>query len=172
MSDTESELGGSTGVKIPRFHGRRGEDYALWRHRLRAMCRINGVWNVVNTGMGPSASTQSTNDADPSVSAEVSRINARVLAKREKVSGIIISALGDAPLRVVIDIDDDPARMMQLLDARYASNRTVSRIAIQTQLYGMSYSGQNMSTYIDQYTSLFSQLEPMGKEGCGYTGDP
>ena len=164
MSDTENELGGSTGISIPRFHGRRGEDYALWRHRLRAICRIKGVWNVVNTGMAPSESTQSTNDGDPRVSAEAPKINARVLAKREMASGIIISALGNAPLRVVIDIDDDPARMMQLLDARYASNRTVSRIAVQTQLFRMSYTDQDMSTYIDQYTSLFSQLERMGKD--------
>ena len=166
MSDSENELGSSTSITLPRFHGRRGEDYALWRHRLRAICRIKGVWNVVNTGIASSESTENTNDSNPVASDEAPSINARVLAKREKASGIIISALGDAPLRVIIDIDDDPARMMQLLDARYASNRTVSRIAVQTQLFRMSYTGQNMSTYIDQYTSLFSQLERMGKDAA------
>ena len=88
------------------------------------------------------------------------------MAKREKTSGIIISALGDAPLRVVMDAEDDPARMLQLLDSRYASNRTVSRISVQTQLFQMLYTDQNISTYIDQYTSLFSQLECMGKDAA------
>ena len=54
-----------------------------------------------------------------------------MLVKRENASGIIVSALSDAPLSVIMDIDDDPARTMQLLSARYASNRTVSRIAVQ-----------------------------------------
>ena len=63
--------------------------------------------------------------------------------------GIIFSALGDAPLRVVMDVDDDFSRMLSLLDARYASNSTVSRIAVQTQLFRMSYKGQDMSSYVD-----------------------
>jgi len=76
---------------------------------------------------------------------------------------MIIAALGDAPLRVIAEVDDDPAKMLNLLDARYASSRTVSRIAVQTQLYRMRYNEQDMSKYIDQYTALFSQLEFMGK---------
>lgn len=53
--------------------------------------------------------------------------------------------------------------MIQLLDSRYASSRTVSRKAVQTRLYRMTYQDQNMATYIDQFTSLFSQLERMGQ---------
>ena len=87
------------------------------------------------------------------------------MAKREKASEII-SALGDALLRVVMDVDDNTARMLQLLDSRYASNRTVSRIAVQTQLFRMSYNCQDMSSHIDQYTSLFSQLVRMGKDSA------
>lgn len=41
--DTEIESETTSDVKSPRFHGKRGEDYVLWRHRLRATCRINGV---------------------------------------------------------------------------------------------------------------------------------
>ena len=46
MSDTETESASTSGVKIPRFHGRRDDDYNLWRHRLRAACRIKNVWSV------------------------------------------------------------------------------------------------------------------------------
>lgn len=158
MTDTDTEFDTSSGMKIPRFHGRRGEDYGLWRHRLRAACRVKGVWRVVDSLSDSTTSTEST--AGPSTS------SVRDQVKREKASGIIISSLGDAPLRVVMDVDDDPVQMLKLLDSRYASNRTVSRIAVQTQLFRLSYTGQNMSTYIDQYTTLFSQLERMGKDAA------
>ena len=101
--------------------------------RLRAICRIKGVWSVVENKITTEQSEPSSGTTE-NVSAAT-----RSTAKKEKASGIIISALGDAPLRVVIEAEDDPAKMIQLLDARYASNRTVSRIAVQTQLFRMSY---------------------------------
>lgn len=48
----------------------------------------------------------------------------RSMVKREEASGIIILILGDAPLRAVMDVEEDPSRMLQLLDSRYVSNRT------------------------------------------------
>lgn len=155
MTESESEVDFSSGLKIPRFNGKQGEDYGLWRMRLRAACRVKGVWGIVESSSDSNSESTTTSSATTSVTSSV---------KREKASGIIISALGDAPLRVVIEAEDDPAKMIKLLDARYASNRTVSRIAIQTQLFRMSYNGQNMASYIDQYSSLFSQLERMGKD--------
>ena len=65
-----------------------------------------------------------------------------------------------------MDVDDDLRRMMELLYSRYASNRTVSRIAVQTQLFRLRYNGQNISEYVEQYTTLFAQLERMGKEAA------
>ena len=157
MSDSEAESE-RTALKIPRFHGRRGEDYGLWRLRLRAACRVKGLWSLVEKK--PTADAEESTRQDEMTAAE----RHRQTAKLEKASGIIITALGNSPLRVVADVDDDPARMLELLDARYASNRTVSRIAVQTQLFRMRYTGQDMSKYIDEYASLFSQLEFMGKD--------
>lgn len=77
-----------------------------------------------------------------------------------------MSALGDAPFHIVLKADDDPAKMLHLVDAGYASSRTVYCIAVQTQLFRMTYKGQNMSSYIDQFTSLFSQLERMRKDAA------
>ena len=159
MSDTDSESCRTTILKIPRFHGRRGENYSLWRLRLRAACRIKGVWDLVTeeaSSSSSAASSRSTTITDAD--------KRKLTTKLEKVSGMIISALGDSPLRVVADADGDPARMLRLLDARYASDRTVSRIAVQTQLYRMRYTGQDMSRYIDDYATLFGQLEFMGKD--------
>ena len=157
-SASEAEEETNINLRIPRFNGSRTDDYGLWRMRLRAACRMKGVWDVVENLSGDSASSTSSTSANPG--------SPGTSKKREKASGIIISALGDTALRVVMEADEDPAKMLKLLDGRYASSRTVSRIAVQTQLFRMSYDGQNMSDYIDQYTSLFSQLERMGKDAA------
>lgn len=67
-----------------------------------------------------------------------------VREKLEKASGTIIFALGNTPRRVVTEADDNPKLLLELLDNRYASNPTVSRIALQTQLYRIRYSGQDL----------------------------
>ena len=108
MSDTDVDTRTASGVKIPRFHGRRGDDYTLWRHRLRAACRIKNVWSVVNVLNSTTSSASGT--IEPSTPTVVSPPGSA--AKREMACGIIISALGDAPLRVVMDVDDDPSRML------------------------------------------------------------
>lgn len=87
-------------------------------------------------------------------------------AKRDKACKVIICALRDAYFRVVINVDDDPGRMLQLLDARYACNWTVSHIAVQTPLLRMSFDGQDMSKYVDRFVTLFYQLDRMDKDAA------
>lgn len=77
----------------------------------------------------------------------------------ENASGMNISAFGNTPLRVVADADDDPVWILKHLDSRYASNRTVSRIDVQTQLFRMRCTGKDITLYTDDYTLLFNQLE-------------
>lgn len=55
--------------------------------------------------------------------------------KLEKVSGIVISALQNSSLREAAAVDDSPSHLLELLDARYTSNRPFSRIASQIPLY-------------------------------------
>lgn len=57
-------------------------------------------------------------------------------------------------------------RMLDLRDTIFASNRTVPRIAIRAWLFRMFYKARDMPSYIDQYTSLFSKLERMGKDSA------
>lgn len=91
-------------------------------------------------------------------------MHTRPAAKKEKVVGIIFSALHDALLRFVIDENDNPARILALLDARHASNIMVFCIALQTQLFHFLCKDHDISEYIIQYNSLFAQLERQGKE--------
>lgn len=76
----------------------------------------------------------------------------------------MILALGDAPLRVMVDADDNSSQMLALLDARYASSRTNFCIAVQTQLFRKSYKGHILLEHNNQYSSLFAELERMGRE--------
>lgn len=66
-------------------------------------------------------------------------------------------------MRVVGDVDDDPARMLEMVDARYASSRTALRIVVQGPLFRMRYAVKEIYTYIDENTAFLSQLESMGK---------
>lgn len=159
MSDSEAETTGSSPIKIPFFHGRRGEHYGTWRLRLRAACRLKGVWDVVE-----SLSTLSDSSTTTTATTQCQLHSSRNIVKKEKASRIIISALHDSPLRVVLEADDDTKRMFKLLDARYASIRTISRISVQTQLFRMRYTDQNMTFFVYKYTSLFAHLEQMGND--------
>jgi hypothetical protein len=45
MSDSEADNNNSSSShRSPRFHGKRGEDYGLWRLRLRTACRTKKLW--------------------------------------------------------------------------------------------------------------------------------
>ena len=52
MTGSEGDTDGLSGLRIPRFEGNRGEDYGLWRFRLRAACRVKGLWDVVQPRSG------------------------------------------------------------------------------------------------------------------------
>lgn len=123
----------------------------MWRARLRATWKIESVWQAIESP---------TSDYNTDITKAVQTVY-RQTATLGKALGMIISGLGDAALRIVLEFEDDSARMLKLLDSRYSSSRTVSRIAVQTQLFRVSYKDQNMSSYIDHYASLFSQFERM-----------
>lgn len=160
MSDFDAEANDSSGIKIPWFHWRRGEDYGLWRLRLRAACRVKGVWNAVESFLTWSVATTTT-----SSTSEQTR-SCRDNIKKDKASRILISAAGNSPLRVVLEANDNPERLLELLDTLYASGRTDTTIAVHTQLFHMGYTDQNMSIYVDECNSLFAQLEQMGKDAA------
>lgn len=88
--------------RIPQFNGIRIEDYVLCRMRLGSSCRFTGVWDVAEK---PHSDLASSSSATPSST------TLRTTEKREKASAIIIHALGDDALRVVIEVDNNPARM-------------------------------------------------------------
>lgn len=55
--------------------------------------------------------------------------------------------------------------MLEMLDNRFASNRTATRISVLTAMYTKRFNyKQHLPTYIDEFESLFAQLERMGTD--------
>lgn len=102
VTDSDRSKGTSTGINIPKFHGKRGEDNNLCTARLCAVCRIKNAWHIIEP--------IEEEFKDDKCEARISRKSRNV--KKEKASGMIISALGNAPLRIVINGKDDPTRTM------------------------------------------------------------
>jgi hypothetical protein len=92
-----------------------------------------------------------------------SDVDSKAARQMECASPLIVSALGDdAPLRTVADAAGDPTKILCLLDARFASSRVMSRISSQTALYRKTYNNGDMFVFVDEFASLFAQLEHMG----------
>lgn len=125
--------------------------------RLRAAFRLNGIADIIVSKISVKDSSTSTKISE--------RKEVDVRQNIETASRIIISALENAPSRAVADDDDDePTKMMELLDAHYASNIILSRIFVRIQMYDKRYNDRNMSKYIDKTSALFSQQEFIGKQ--------
>ncbi len=126
--------------KIQKFHGRVTDDYNLWRHRAEIALKGKGYWSKLQQSEVPS---------------EV----------KEKASAMIVQALGDSALRVCISKIDEPLEMLELLDKRYASTRSATRISLLTAVYSKKYADkQNMARFVDEFESLFAQLERIGTQ--------
>ena len=126
--------------KIQKFDGRRKDDYNLWRIRAEIALKGKGYWSLLQV-----------KDCDS--------------ITKEKASAMIVNALGNSALRVCSNHVSEPMDMLATLDARYASTRATTRISVLTALYTKRYTGKSeMARYVDQFESLFSQLELMGKE--------
>ena len=95
--------------KIAKLGGKAADDYNTWRLRAVIALKGKGYWSILNRDECPE------------------EIN-------EKATALIVNALGDTALRVCSAALDDPLQMLELLDARYASSRSSTRISLLTTL--------------------------------------
>lgn len=116
------------------------------------MCRVENVWVV----------TEERNPSIESVSSKCSVLDTRRAIKHEKASGIIISAVGYAPFRAVLPVEDSPAKSQSF----WIRDMNLSELYRKTQLLRMSYKNHNMAPYIDQCAPRFSQLQRAGTEAA------
>ena len=125
--------------KIQRFKGGRNDDYNLWRIRAVAALKWKWYYSCLQAAGCPDTT-------------------------KEKAAAILICALGDTPLRVCGEYTSDPIKILELLDACYASSRATTRILVMTSLYSKRFTNNyDMDRYIDELESLFAQLLRIGK---------
>lgn len=126
--------------KIQKFNGRHSDDYHLWRLRCEIALKGKGYWSQLQG-----------KDFDQDV--------------KDKSSAIMVAALGDTALRVCSAKIGEPLQMLDLLDKRFASNRTATRISVLTAMFSKRFCAKDdMPKYIDEFETLFAQLERMGPE--------
>ena len=124
--------------KLSRFNGRASDDYNLWRIRAETALRGRKLWSKLNK---------------EDCSEEI----------KDEASSILVSALGDSAFRVCSSKVNEPLEMLSLLDKRYASSRASSRISVLTCAFSKRYQpGQDMAKYVDEFETIFAQLEIMG----------
>lgn len=63
-----------------------------------------------------------------------------------------------------MDMEEGPDAMLRLLDPRYASSRTVCRVAVQTQLFRMSFIGKRCPNLLVSVILLPRKLDRMGQD--------
>ena len=125
--------------RIQKFDGRRSDDYNLWRIRAVTALKGKGFWSNLQK-----------KDCDSGT--------------KEKAVAILVNSLGDSALRVCSEHVDDPLKMINALDSRFASTRATTRISVMTALYTKRYSDkEDMTEYVDGFESLFAQLLRMGE---------
>jgi hypothetical protein len=115
-----SELGD---LKTPKFNGTRGEDFQLWALRVEAIMSAKGVLDVVlpedTGGEGAQGAVADGGESDGE-GGKAGRTDANTAMRKSKAVAIIVSSLGDRPLRAVVGVRDDPREMWRRLYVLYA----------------------------------------------------
>lgn len=126
-------------IEVPRT-----STYSLWKVRVEAEC---GKKNCEEALQEPSNRPETDDFAK----------------KKRLASSIIIYALSDAPLRIVLTVKDNPAKMFEKLDARYASKTAASKITKMTELITLKYTSlkADISAHIDHMAAMIEQLMGM-----------
>lgn len=91
-----------------------GEDSNLWRFRIEAAFREKQYWEQLKT-----------DECDANI--------------KDKAFSILVSSLGEPPLRNCQKASSDPMLMFHELDACYASRRAASRIDVLASVFSKRY---------------------------------
>ncbi len=142
------------GLRIAKFYGKPEEDFQLWAIRVMAVLEGKELAGVVR-GSEPGPEVNASSEGDPS--ADVSAY----VAKCRKARAIVVTALGDKPLRA-IQSAASPAEMWKKLHERYAASTTANKIAVLTNLMNKRYhSGKDMGEHLSEMESMMNRLAAM-----------
>ena len=127
-------------AKLKVFDGKREDNYTLWRKRAELALQSEGYWEEAQKEKPDKAMLQ-------------------------KAAAIIVNGLGDTAFQICDTLVPDVMKMLAALDERYASKRATSQIAIIDTILRKRFSvGDDMETYVNEFESLFSQLQQVKSE--------
>lgn len=128
-------------TEIQKFIGNRTDHYSLWRLRAEIALKGKGYWKQLK---------------DDPCETDV----------KDKASTLLVVALGDTALRACAVKIGNPLEMLEMLNNGFALNRTATRISVLTSMYIKRFNCKrdDIATFVDEFESLFAQLERMGAE--------
>jgi len=136
-------------LRVEKFNGRDTEDFALWQMRLMAVLEGRNLSGVVL-------------DTDDIPQDNTSAEYLTYLDRERKAKAIIITALGNKPLRVIQSVES-PSEMWVKLGDRFAAATTANKIAVLSAFMNKRYeSGKDMGEYLADIETLFNKLAAMG----------
>lgn len=87
---------------------------------------------------------------------------------KNDAASTLVMALGDTAFRVCSAHVEEPLKMKKALKEHYVSSQAESSISVLASVLTKKYqSGQDIAEFIDEFESLFDQLDKMGKELSG-----
>lgn len=119
-------------------------DYALWKVRLESACVHKNCEEAL-------------------VECPREMAEEDYKKKQKLASSIMVMALSDPALRIVHSVKHDPVKMIELLDARYASKTAASKITKMSDLITMKFTSlrSDLPMHIDQMRATIEQLKAM-----------
>jgi hypothetical protein len=158
-----SELGD---IKTPKFNGTRSEDFQLWALRVEAIMSAKGVLDVVlpaETGAEGAQGAVADGEESEGEGGQAGRIDGNAAMRRSKAVAIIVSSLGDRPLRAVVGVRGDPREMWRRLHVRYAGASSSTKVSLyETVANKRLKKGGNMLNHIAEFEQLYDRLHSMG----------
>lgn len=133
--------------RIHKFHGNPGDAFLPCLVRSDAASESKDVISVVTTETGGQ---------------EAAPLTADVIKSVATARATMIQGLRDKPLRLCIADKDNPFRIGKRLKKSYAVKNTVTRVQLQIKLARMSYRGQEMSDFVDEFEEIYNRLAAMG----------
>lgn len=158
MSSDDEGVSGLKFSRVPKFNAARTDNYQHWRVRIMNRLESRDLWELVSGEKKPptTATTSGTggSEAQDDPATKKYRKNLR------KAAGIISDGLGSVPFNMVCKYTNDPKKMWDILESRYAQ-RGVTRMSELLRAVTRKSLGRNesMIDHISKMRSLFDQID-------------
>lgn len=132
-------------LKVTKFHGKRGEDFSLFKMRVRSILTGKDLWDVFD----PMGIDHSTEEAKK---------------KAAKAWMYIANGLGDVPLRAVCkEVEECPRKIWEELDTRYESTAETAHITVAENLAKKTLKpGGDVVNHMGEIEAMYDRLDKMG----------